>query len=311
MFHTFTLIIPHYNIPDKLRRLLCTIPKRNDLQIIVVDDSSTKNLSELEEVKRDFPFVEFYSTISNGGGGKARNIGMLHMTGDYIMFADADDYFLPELERVIDKYRVTKEMPDIIFCNAISVYDETEVPSSRTDHLNRIFKILPRNPKKAQQLFKFSFGEPWCKIIKRSVIIHNNIRFEEIPIHNDTKFSYLIGFYSNDIAYHSIPIYTVIDRKNSTSKAVNWKYLAIRTCVFANKKNFFVKHGINYRDPITFNPLLIAILNFRIDKFKEFIQIYQSYNISQFASLIGCMYSLRFYILRKFSRIFTYLSLEK
>lgn len=311
MFHTFTLIIPHFNIPDKLRRLLYSIPKRNDLQIIVVDDSSTKNLSEFEEVKRDFPFVEFYSTISNGGGGKARNIGISHATGYYIMFADADDYFLPELDRVIDKYGIAEEMPDIIFCNAISVYDDTKAPSSRTEHLNRIFKILSHNPKKAQKLFKFSFGEPWCKIIKRSVIIHNNIWFEETPIHNDTKFSYLIGFYSQEMAYHLTPIYTVIDRPKSVSKAVNWEHLAIRTNVFANKEEFFRENGIDYRDPITFNPLLIAILNLRMDKCKEFIQIYRNHNISQFASIIGCMHSLKYYILHKFGKMFTYLCLRK
>lgn len=311
MFHTFTLIIPHFNIPDKLRRLLCSIPKRNDLQIIVVDDSSTKNLSELKEVKRDFPLVEFYSTISNEGGGKARNIGLSHATGDYIMFADADDYFLPELGHVIDKYGVAVEMPDIIFCNAISLYDNTEAPSSRTEHLNRIFKILPHNPKKAQKLFKFSFGEPWCKIIKRSVILRNNIRFEETPIHNDTKFSYLIGFYSQKIAYHLPPIYTVIDRPKSVSTDVNWKHLAIRTSIFANKEEFFRSNGIDYKDPISFNPLLIAILNLRMDKFKEFIRIYQNHNISQFESIIGCVHSLQYYILHKFDKMFAYLSLSK
>ena len=34
----YSIIIPHYNIPDLLRRCLESIPQRDDVQVIVVDD---------------------------------------------------------------------------------------------------------------------------------------------------------------------------------------------------------------------------------------------------------------------------------
>ena len=37
----YSIIIPHYNSPDLLLRLLKTIPVREDLEVIVVDDNST------------------------------------------------------------------------------------------------------------------------------------------------------------------------------------------------------------------------------------------------------------------------------
>ena len=36
----YSIIIPHYNTPELLLRCVTSIPERNDIQIIVVDDNS-------------------------------------------------------------------------------------------------------------------------------------------------------------------------------------------------------------------------------------------------------------------------------
>ena len=38
---TYSIVIPHYNAPTLLARMLSSIPERDDIQIIVVDDGST------------------------------------------------------------------------------------------------------------------------------------------------------------------------------------------------------------------------------------------------------------------------------
>ena len=40
MCPTFSIIIPHYDIPDLLMRCLKSIPVSEDIQVIVVDDNS-------------------------------------------------------------------------------------------------------------------------------------------------------------------------------------------------------------------------------------------------------------------------------
>lgn len=37
---TYSIVIPHYKIPELLVKCLLSIPKRDDVQIIVVDDHS-------------------------------------------------------------------------------------------------------------------------------------------------------------------------------------------------------------------------------------------------------------------------------
>ena len=54
-----TIIIPHYNTPEMLETLLESIPERNEIQIIVVDDNSTKKADFLtdEMAERSLPLV--------------------------------------------------------------------------------------------------------------------------------------------------------------------------------------------------------------------------------------------------------------
>ena len=55
----YSIVIPHYNLPALLRRCLGSIPQRDDIQVIVVDDgSSEESKSALEDIGIDFPNVQ-------------------------------------------------------------------------------------------------------------------------------------------------------------------------------------------------------------------------------------------------------------
>ena len=83
----YTVIIPHYNIPDLLRRCLKSIPCREDVQVVVVDDrSSDENLIILKEMERGFSNVQFVYLEKNQGGGNARNVGLQYAIGTYVFF---------------------------------------------------------------------------------------------------------------------------------------------------------------------------------------------------------------------------------
>ena len=78
----YTIIIPHYNIPDLLMRCLKSIPVREDIQVIVVDDCSpdaNRYLKDYPELSR--PYLEYYSTPQGGSAGRARNVGLNHAKG--------------------------------------------------------------------------------------------------------------------------------------------------------------------------------------------------------------------------------------
>lgn len=44
----YSIIIPHKNIPKLLRRCLDTIPRREDVQVIMVDDNSDQEIIKFD-----------------------------------------------------------------------------------------------------------------------------------------------------------------------------------------------------------------------------------------------------------------------
>jgi hypothetical protein len=56
---------------------------------------------------------------------------------------------------------------------------------------------------------------PWGKIIKKSLIVKHNIRFDEIKYSNDALFSLLVGYYAEKIVVADRVIYILTCRSNS------------------------------------------------------------------------------------------------
>ncbi|MDE6717117.1 MAG: hypothetical protein K2J70_02900, partial [Muribaculaceae bacterium] len=140
-----------------------------------------------------------------------------------------------------------------------SVDSETLKPSNRNRQLASFFKLAARNPEKGVMAFRFIFGEPWCKIIRRRIIEENRIRFEETPIHNDTKFSYLVGFYSENIKLDERVGYCITSRLDSVSKQISDDNLIIRTRIFSEKREFLKNNSIPLVDPMVFSPMSRAV----------------------------------------------------
>ena len=199
----YSIIIPHYNIPHLLRRCLSSIPKRDDIQVIVVDDSSPDAaIKELAQLESDFSHATFVYSKMNGGGGKARNIGLQHAEGKYVLFADADDFFNYCINNILDQYRESD--CDIVYFNASVVDTETYLPTKRRSTFQKAVKAYEKS--RDLRVFQYIFGEPWCKLVKRELIEANHVRFDEIPIHNDTKYSYMVGYYAKNIKFDKIKI---------------------------------------------------------------------------------------------------------
>ena len=134
MIH-YSIIIPYYNCPKLLVRCLNSIPTREDLQVIVIDDCSPTNyLYEDIVVKYSQCNVEFYQTPRNLGAGCARNIGLKHAKGKWLIFADADDYFNVCFSDILDLY--VDSLADIIFFKASSQDSDTYVNTNRCNYVN-------------------------------------------------------------------------------------------------------------------------------------------------------------------------------
>lgn len=90
-----SVVIPVYNQEDLIVRAIESIPKRDDVEIIVVDDGSTDNTSanifeNLEKFNKNIRMVVFKE---NQGVANALNSGLELIEGEYYMALGSDDYF--------------------------------------------------------------------------------------------------------------------------------------------------------------------------------------------------------------------------
>lgn len=239
--YKYTIIIPHYNIHTLLNRLLSTIPNRADLQVIVVDDCSNRDLEILNEIKKKYNWVEWFSTETNGGGGKARNIGLSHAKGEYILFADSDDFFNLCFADALDDY-TGEEDADIVFFAANSVDTDTFQNSDRGDSV--VHAINKSLIYQSVDYLRHKLTAPWAKLISRQLLLDNDIRFQETTVYNDMRFSQLVDYYAKTIKSDQRAIYCVTTRMGSVSSVTTFEKEAKKLEVAAGYFDFAKNHSI-------------------------------------------------------------------
>lgn len=202
----FSIIIPTKNIPDLLQRCLESIPQRSDIEIIVVDDNSDREIVDVKNYPgTNNQQVKIIFLPESKGAGYARNIGLTIAKGKWILFADSDDYFSEKFSDILDRY-INSEY-DIIFLN----YERVDSVTKEKIHVYRQSFITSKNlnDKLLENKLRFVMGPPWCKMITHHLIKKYNVKFDEVAKHNDTMFSLKIGYYADrifidpEIAYYN------------------------------------------------------------------------------------------------------------
>lgn len=226
----YSFIIPHHNVPELLNRLLDTIPNREDIEIIVVDDNSDDEKKPC--VNRSDTHVFFISKDESKGAGHARNIGLDMAKGKWLLFADSDDYYIDNFISYLDDF-IDSEA-DIILFSAYMYYKSGQLTSS--DSRNIIEKTFDKYYNSTQTITDIkrvasAINVPWNKMFRHQFINELKNRFEEIPVSNDAWFVknagvnckkveildfrlYYYVYYSNSISFKRRPIshyYQAID----------------------------------------------------------------------------------------------------
>lgn len=252
----YQIIIPHYGIPQLLQRCLFSIPQRDDLGIIVVDDSSPDAFDLLLMCPALFRSdVNFVKRETCGGGGAARNDGLRLAQSKWILFADADDYFNPCLSVILDEYRDNSN--DLIVFNANSVDSETYISSNRSLYLNKIISKWEKDKERIGNILRYRIGTPWGKLIRRSVIEDNHLWFDEIPKNNDYHFCYMLGSKVHSVSADKRALYCLTYRPQSiTYTKESDEAFLLRIKLYAECSRYFKEHNLPAEENAHFGLLL-------------------------------------------------------
>lgn len=209
----YSFIIPHKNCPELLERCVDSIPERDDVQVIIVDDNSDDDKKPMLKKQPNLQIVLLDATQAKGAGS-ARNIGLKYAMGKWLIFADSDDFFSDALSDLLDNYM--NSTSDIIYFKAAGLNSDTLEPVSRGNKYNRLLDIFKsKHNDLSEDMLKYCHVIPWCKIIRRSLVTDNNIKFEEVKYSNDVMFVTYVAHYSNKIEVSDIVAYCVTERPGS------------------------------------------------------------------------------------------------
>ena len=197
----YSIIIPHKNSPDLLSRCLASIPDRDDVQIIVVDDNSDNDKKPVVDAQK--AELILLDEEHAKGAGRARNIGMEKAKGKWLLFADADDRYTDRLSVLMDKYAEDTDT-DLVYLNVCCFNEKGEIWAHEIDPKIRAFL---RGKSHAEMCLKYEVWTPWTRMVKREMVLKHQFRFDEIPTCNDKMFGLQCSKSANHVAAEQDVIY--------------------------------------------------------------------------------------------------------
>lgn len=211
---TFSVVIPHHNIPLLLQRCLDSIPDVPDVQVIVVDDNSSTDKVDFGNFPgKDRKYTTIVFDKNGGGAGHARNIGMSRAEGKWLVFADADDYFVDDAFDILESHK--DDPKDIIYFKSISVNSVTNEPSYRHYEMDKaIDEALSGTISNKKAVL--AVPSPICKMIRREYIREKDILFDETYAANDMMFALKAIYWADDdaVAVSNEVLYTITTRSD-------------------------------------------------------------------------------------------------
>lgn len=239
----YSIIIPHHNVPILLERCVNSIPQRDDIQIIIVDDNSDGNDSYLEKysfLKRDN--LLFIPTKEGKGAGFARNVGLTKAEGEWLVFADSDDFFTDDCLKLMDQH--CNSYADVVYFNIKSVFsDDITKEGNRDAAKQKLFDDYKLSQN--ENIFRLDYPEPWGKMVKHRLVKEYKIKFDETRVANDYFFSTQVGCLAKTIEIVDEQLYVVTVRRGSLSFGYGdtVEKLLIRLDVGIRVYHFRKKHG--------------------------------------------------------------------
>lgn len=221
-----SIIIPLYNNKKYIVNCIESIFSQNyeDIEVIIIDDGSTDGSYEL--VKSKYLSNERVNIIkqTNKGPSAARNRGLLHATGKWIVFLDSDD----ELEREALNIAVS----NIKECDLV-VGGWTGIYSNIKEYYGpNIKKVIKGKEIKALSNYLLSNGlmykdkdmripsieGPVAKLYLSRIIKDNNLKFpENISYAEDVAFNYFYLKFCNRVSIINKSLYNASRHEDSLS----------------------------------------------------------------------------------------------
>lgn len=237
----FSIIIPHRNSLHFLPILFSSIPESDKIEVILVDNSPEPiTMEQVREagVLRDFTLL--FSAPERGAGG-ARNEGIEHASGKWLLFLDADDYYADcAFDVFYSHFNTDAEM--VYFC-VDGIYPDTGERADRGDmYTNLVNRYIDHQI--PEITLRMGYSVPWGKMVSHALVDRYNLRYDEVVASNDAYFSMLTGYYATKIEADNRQVYIVTVTRGSLTRRRDFAVVYSRYKVALRINKFRREHGL-------------------------------------------------------------------
>ncbi len=218
MMKKVSIIMPIYNVAEQLEKAIqCGLNQTyKNSEIILVNDGSTDASGEIcDRYQLKDPRISVIHQ-KNAGSGFARNAGLDRATGEYIYFADPDDYFESNLiEETVTK--AIESNADVVVCGYYNEKVDKEGNITTLEKNSELDGLLTKEAFRDQFRKHYSLSPYalWNKLYKHDFLKQHNCRFTNQKVGQDALFNQQVGMNVQTIYYHQKAYYHYVFREGS------------------------------------------------------------------------------------------------
>ena len=211
-----SIIVPLYNSEAYINRCVQSVLMSDyeNWELILVDDGSTDCSQNIcISWSRKDTRIRLISQ-QNGGPGKARNNGIAHANGKYIMFLDSDDFL--KKHAISTMLKKIDDTTDLVQCLSEKVYGEDIILEEGPAEEKKVdcYTALKDYYDSSKPLVHYSV---WGKLIRKSTI--SDLSFFETRHSEDVVFTAQLIARCRNIYYIPEYLYSIIERQGSLSRS--------------------------------------------------------------------------------------------
>lgn len=226
---TVSVIIPIYNVSQYVERCLQSLMSQDvcgvEMECLIVDDCGTDDSMRIVRrvIDNYHGFINF-SIVShehNRGLSAARNTGLEHARGEYVLFVDSDDYLTPGAIQYLIDNLLQHSGVDMVMGNVKNMKDN----SLLINNLDRELLVDDADELMQRMLRHQIYLYAWNKLIRRELLMDNNIRFIDGILYEDQSWSLMLFGHLSSVLM--LPRITYVYEYNQSS-IVNTTFITER-----------------------------------------------------------------------------------
>lgn len=210
-----SVVVPSYNVEKYLKRCIKSLVNQTytSIEIIIVNDGSLDGTGSIaaELAKNDKRIIVLNK--ENGGLSDARNYGLAHSNGKYVLFVDSDDYIELDSIRIMTEECEINNL-DVLRSGYKKVFDDGRV--WHNDLIKRVGGVMKGIDYFYEAVSSNTYyAMAWCGLYLRSFLINNNLYFKKGIYHEDALWTPQVLIKADRVGYLDYEFYNYCIRDDS------------------------------------------------------------------------------------------------